>query len=62
MIVPARGATPAISGMFDVNYVLGQKMIDGQVQTVVVDYYSKVPEETKEYVKIDFEQQVFDFI
>ena len=37
-------------------------MIDGQVQTVVVDYYSKVPEETKEYVKIDFEQQVFDFI
>lgn len=62
MIVPARGATPAISGMFDVNYVLGQKMIDGKVQTVVVDYYSNIKIDEMEYVKIDFEQEVFDFI
>lgn len=62
MIVPARGATPAISGMFDVNYVLGQKMIDGKVQTVVVDYYSNIKIDDMEYVKIDFEQEVFDFI
>ena len=62
LIVPARGATPAISGMFDVNYVLGQKMIDGKVQTVVVDYYSNIKIEDVEYVKIDFEQEVFDFI
>ena len=62
MIVPARGATPAISGMFDVNYTLGQKMIDGKVQTVVVDYYSNIKIDDMEYVKIDFEQEVFDFI
>ncbi len=62
MIVPARGATPAISGMFDVNYILGQKMIDGKIQTVVVDYYSNVDIDDMEYVKIDFEQEVFDFI
>ena len=62
LIVPARGATPAISGMFDVNYVLGQKMIDGKVQTVVVDYYSNIKIDDVEYVKIDFEQEVFDFI
>ena len=62
LIVPARGATPAISGMFDVNYVLGQKMIDGKVQTVVVDYYSNIKIDDMEYVKIDFEQEVFDFI
>lgn len=28
LIVPARGATPAITSRFDVNYILGQKMAD----------------------------------
>lgn len=41
LIVPARGATPAITGRFDVNYILGQKLVDGRQQTVVVDYYSR---------------------
>lgn len=62
LIVPARGATPAISGRFDVNYVLGQKMIDHRQQTVVVDYHSNIETDALEYVKIDFEQEVFDFI
>lgn len=62
LIVPARGATPAISGKFDVNYVLGQKLIDGKQQTVVIDYHSNIHIEDVEYVKIDFEQEVFDFI
>ena len=26
LIVPARGVTPAITGRFDVNYILGQHM------------------------------------
>lgn len=62
LIVPARGATPAITGKFDVNYVLGQKLIDGRQQTVVVDYHSSVAVESMEYVNIEFEQEVFDFI
>ena len=62
LIVPARGATPAISGKFDVNYVLGQKLIDNKQQTVVVDYHSNIRVEDVEYVKIEFEQAVFDFI
>ena len=37
-------------------------MIDGKVQTVVVDYYSNIKIDEMEYVKIDFEQEVFDFI
>ena len=44
LIVPARGATPAITSRFDVNYILGQKMADKRQQTVVVDYYSNVKE------------------
>ncbi len=62
LIVPARGATPAISGKFDVNYVLGQKLIDNKQQTVVIDYHSNIRVEDVEYVKIEFEQAVFDFI
>lgn len=41
LIVPARGATPAITGRFDVNYILGQKLSGQKQQTVVVDYYSR---------------------
>ena len=56
LIVPARGVTPAITGRFDVNYVLGQKLIDGRQQTVVVDYSSHVDNEKMDYSKLEFEQ------
>lgn len=62
LIVPARGATPAISGRFDVNYVLGQKLIDNKQQTVVVDFHSNVDIDQIDYVKIEYEQEVLDFI
>lgn len=62
LIVPARGATPAITGKFDVNYILGQKLINDRQQTVVVDYYSNIAIEDVEYKKIEFEQEVFDFV
>ncbi len=56
LIVPARGTTPAITGRFDVNYVLGQKLIDGRQQTVVVDYCSRVEEDSVESIPLQFEQ------
>lgn len=56
LIVPARGATPAITGRFDVNYVLGQKMMNGKQQTVVVDYYSNVDNSNMEYTTLSYEQ------
>lgn len=56
LIVPARGVTPAITGRFEVNYILGQKLIDGRQQTVVVDYRSQVEEEELEYTPLSFEQ------
>lgn len=62
LIVPARGATPAITGRFDVNYVLGQKLINGRQQTVVVDYRSQVEKTEMEYKRIEFTQNSFDFI
>ena len=62
LIVPARGATPAITARFDVNYILGQKMADNRQQTVVVDYYSSVREQELEYTRMDYEQASFDFI
>lgn len=61
LIVPCRGATPAITGRFDVNYVLGQKMIDGKQQTVVVEYYSNVESDTLEYQRLSFEQSKIVF-
>lgn len=61
LIVPCRGATPAITGRFDVNYVLGQKMIDGKQQTVVVEYYSNVESDALEYQRLSFEQNKFVF-
>ncbi|MGN0318244.1 MAG: hypothetical protein ACI4E1_09980 [Lachnospira sp.] len=62
LIVPARGATPAITGRFDVNYILGQKMSQGRQQTVVVDYFSNVRETELEYTRMDYEQATFDFL
>ena len=56
LIVPARGTTPAITGRFDVNYVLGQKLIDGRQQTVVVDYCSRVEADSVEFIPLQFEQ------
>lgn len=56
LIVPARGATPAITGRFDVNYILGQKLTDGRQTTVVVDYYSKTDTTQMEYTRMDYEQ------
>lgn len=62
LIVPARGATPAITGRFDVNYVLGQQMAGGKQLTVVVDYTSKVDQQELEYRDLEYEQVSFDFI
>ncbi len=61
LIVPARGATPAITGRFDVNYILGQKLVDKRQQTVVVDYYSKTNQNRMEYTRMDYEQASFEF-
>ena len=62
LIVPARGATPAITGRFDVNYILGQKLSDKRQQTVVVDYFSSAKESELEYTRMDYEQATFDFL
>ena len=62
LIVPARGATPAITGHFEVNYILGQKLIDGRQQTVVVDYRSQTEEKELEYSALEYEQETFSFI
>ncbi len=62
LIVPARGATPAITGRFDVNYILGQQMVGGKQQTVVIDYTSKTDQEELEYQELSYEQATFDFI
>lgn len=62
LIVPARGATPAITGHFEVNYILGQKLIDGRQQTVVVDYRSQTDENELEYAALEYEQETFEFI
>ena len=57
LLVPARGATPAITGRFEVNYILGQKFISGRQQTVVVDYRSQTEEAELEYIPISYEQE-----
>lgn len=62
LIVPSRGATPAITGRFDVNYVLGQQVIDGRQQTVVVDYQSRVESDSLEYSRIEYEQQTLELV
>lgn len=62
LIVPARGATPAITARFDVNYTLGQQLVGSKQQTVVVDYRSQIEQEEIEYKELDYEQASFDFI
>ena len=62
LIVPARGATPEITGRFDINYVLGQQMTGKRTTTVVTSYSSKTKGEELEYKELDYEQQSFDFI
>lgn len=62
LIVPARGVTPAITGRFDVNYILGQQLVDKRQQTVVVDYKSRVVSDELEYERIDYEQQTLDLL
>ena len=62
LIVPARGATPAITGHFEVNYILGQKLIDGRQQTVVVDYRSQTEEKELEYSALEYQQETFSFL
>ena len=62
LIVPARGVTPAITGRFDVNYILGQQLVGDKQQTVVVDYRSQVEKTEMEYKRIQFSQNSFDFI
>ena len=56
LIVPARGTTPAITGKFDVNYILGQCLNDKKQQTVVVDYHSNVDTTEMEYIPLQYEQ------
>ena len=62
LIVPSRGATPEITGRFDVNYVLGQQMAEGKAITVVTRYSSRTEEELPEYQELSYEQETFDFI
>jgi len=61
LIVPARGTTPAITSRFDVNYVLGQKLIDQRQQTVVVDYNSSGETRETEFTPLKYEQTSFEF-
>ncbi len=61
LVVPARGTTPAITGRFEVNYILGQKQIDGRQQTVVVGFRSQTDEKELEYSRLSFEQEVLKF-
>lgn len=56
LIVPARGTTPAITGKFDVNYILGQCLKDNKQQTVVVDFHSNVDTTEMEYIPLQYEQ------
>ncbi len=62
LVVPARGATPAITSRFDVNYILGQQLVGGKQQTVVMDYRSQVEQEELEYRRLDYSQVSFDFM
>lgn len=60
LIVPSRGVTPAITSKFEVNYVLGQKLVDHRQQTVVVDYHSQVEQEELEYRRLEYVQESLD--
>ncbi|MFT5871994.1 MAG: hypothetical protein ACI8WT_000921 [Clostridium sp.] len=56
LIVPTRGAAPAISGRFDVNYILGQKLMGNKQQTVVMEVRSQIEASQVEFRKIEHEQ------
>jgi len=43
-----------------VNYILGQQMVGGKQQTVVVDYTSKTDQEELEYQELSYEQATSD--
>ena len=62
LVVPTRGATPEITGRFDVNYILGQQKSGKRQTTVVVNYSSNVESQEMEYIQLDYEQQTLDFI
>ena len=62
LIVPARGATPAITNRFDVNYILGQQLVNGRQQTVVVDYRSQVVQDEVEYQNLEYTQGTLSFL
>ena len=62
LVVPTRGATPEITGRFDINYILGQQKTGNRSTTVVVNYSSKTDAEELEYIQLDYEQQTFDFV
>ncbi len=62
LIVPSRGATPEITGRFDVNYILGQQMTGNRALTVVTNYSSRTSEEAVEYHQLQYEQETFDFV
>ena len=62
LVVPTRGATPEITGRFDVNYILGQQKTAKGSTTVVINYSSKTDADELEYVQLDYQQQTFDFI
>ena len=56
LVVPVRGVTPVISGKFDVNYILGQKLIGDKQQTVVMEVRSQISPGEVEFKKILGEQ------
>lgn len=60
LIVPARGVAPVITCRFDVNYLLGQKLIGGRQQTVVLEVRSQVSPQEVEFKKVEQEQIRFD--
>ncbi len=62
LVVPTRGATPEITGRFDINYILGQQKTGKRSTTVVVNYSSKTDTEELEYIQLDYEQQTFDSV
>ena len=62
LIVPARGATPAITNRVEVIYIFGQQLVNGRQQTVVTDYRSQVEQDEVEYRNLEYSQGTFDFI
>lgn len=62
LVVPTRGATPEITGRFDINYILGQQKIGAEAVTVVVNYSSRTEDKEMEYKDLEYEQATFDFI